>query len=144
MRVPHRGLQPCIGLLWSGPFPPGRLALVGSIAHTLWAAAAWASADPATGSPQSWRPRADRETCVWDRWPFEKCLKLRVLNLDESELTHSRTAAVRMWLRIWTGSDSPGQSPSRRSSRPWSACRGHKASPAGPSPEGGSRWAQTF
>lgn len=58
-------------------------------------------------------------------------------------LTHSRTVAGHTWLHIWTGSGSPGRSPSRQSSRLWWACRGHTMSPGGPSQEGGSRWAQT-
>lgn len=60
-----------------------------------------------------------------------------------SQLTHSRTGEGRTGLRIWTGSDSPNQSQSPRSSRLWSACHGRKPSPEDPSPEGGSRWART-
>lgn len=52
--APHQGLQLCTGPLWSGLYHPGRPALVGSIAHTFWAAAAWALVDPATGSLPSW------------------------------------------------------------------------------------------
>lgn len=69
MCVPHQGLRLCTGPLWSGLSPPGRLASVGSTARTLWAAAAWASVDRATGSPPSWWPRAEKG--VSDGWVWK-------------------------------------------------------------------------